>query len=133
MINYKKNYIQNKSYIKKDFLIIVVSSFLYVINKTVIIRYSRGLINYLFRCYFNDFLAGLLIITLINILIILAFSKKIGSFFQTMIIILIIGLFWEYAPNLIKENAVSDLWDIVAYEVGGLLYWIIHKGGKKYE
>jgi hypothetical protein len=38
---------------------------------------------------------------------------------------LLIGIFWEYSPNIFRENAVSDIADIVAYEIGGLFYWFL--------
>ncbi|MEE3342604.1 MAG: hypothetical protein VZS44_00755 [Bacilli bacterium] len=132
MFNFKKNYISNKKYINKLFIIMIICTFLYIINKTIIIKHSSGLINYFFICYFNDILAGILIILLINGLMMMFFSKRINNLLQIIIIILIIGLIWEYSPNLIKKNAISDFYDIVAYEIGGLFYWIIIyiKGGK---
>ena len=96
---------------------------LYLLNKFVIGKYTTGYIKYFANCYLNDIIAGTLIFALINFILLIAYSKKITRLLTIITIILGIGLFWEYAPHVIKQNAVTDILDIVAYEVGGCIYW----------
>lgn len=37
------------------------------------------------------------------------------------------GIFWEYIAPMFRANTVSDTWDMLAYMIGGFLYWIITK------
>jgi hypothetical protein len=70
-------------------------------------------------------MAGTLMMSSINIVLVLLFSKRIKNLFPILLMMLLIGIFWEYSPNIFRENAVSDIADIVAYEIGGLFYWFL--------
>lgn len=35
------------------------------------------------------------------------------------------GLIWEFGAPILKKTSVSDIWDLVCYMVGGVLYWVI--------
>ena len=37
------------------------------------------------------------------------------------------GTIWEYVTPLFRKNTVSDIGDIVAYMIGGIVYWLINK------
>ncbi len=113
-------------FIKCNFIIIVIGTILYFVNNIFIKKISAGVayLNYFINCYFNDILAGTIIIALINIILILFINKKINKLIYIFLLLLVIGYFWEYVPNLIKENAITDICDIVAYEIGGFIYWI---------
>lgn len=133
MKKYINNYFNNIIYIKKNSLIIIICSMLYLLNKIVFLNTINTFLTFFLKCYFNDILAGLVIISLFNILIIITFSIKINKYYYILLLLLIIGLFWEYSPKLIRKNAVSDIIDIFAYEFGGLLYWFINQINLKYE
>jgi hypothetical protein len=70
-------------------------------------------------------MAGTLMMSSLNIVLVLLFSKRIKNLFPILLMMLLIGIFWEYSPNIFRENAVSDIADIVAYEIGGLFYWFL--------
>ncbi|OBZ10727.1 hypothetical protein A8L34_19350 [Bacillus sp. FJAT-27264] len=77
--------------------------------------------------YFNDVLAGVLLISSYNIAAHLCNIPKYilvqpeRIFFFT----LFVGLFWEYVTPLYRNDSASDLGDVLAYICGGLLYWLI--------
>ena len=51
---------------------------------------------------------------------------------QIEALLLLAGLFWEYVTPLFRENTVSDIWDVVAYMMGGFLYWILTRKEEKW-
>lgn len=97
---------------------------LYFANQIVIRKHVIGYVKYFANCYLNDIIAGTLIMALINTILLIAYSKKITHILTIVTIIFGIGVFWEYAPHIIKQNSVSDILDIIAYEAGGYIYWI---------
>ena len=109
----------------KSVVLMLICSFLYAINQIILKKITKGYIHLFMVSYFNDLVAGLLIIDIWNIVMILVGYKRTNRLFQIAIINLLIGLFWEYSPNLFRKEAVSDVLDIVAYEIGGVIYWIV--------
>lgn len=77
----------------------------------------------------NDFSAGVLMCSYTHIILCLAKDKKYAEYFERfnylMLFILGCGVFWEYTPAFIKDNAVADILDIVAYVIGAITYWVI--------
>lgn len=79
--------------------------------------------------YFNDVLAGIVLLSIGNVLLSF-YSKKdlvMKKFSVMAIFLLAAGLFWEYITPLYKAVAVSDVWDIPAYLTGGVVYYVIVK------
>lgn len=124
-IRIKSNYKGNIKFIISNLIIIITIFVLYELNNYIFIRYSNGHIYYFCTCYFDDLMAGTLMMSSINIVLVLLFSKRIKNLFPILLMMLLIGIFWEYSPNIFRENAVSDIADIVAYEIGGLFYWFL--------
>lgn len=107
-------------------VIIGLSSFLiYLLNK----YYLRMVLYYpFFRFYFNDVLAGIVILAYSNIII--SFSNVKFDLYKLKNIIvfnLFIGLFWEYITPLYYSKSTADPLDVVSYILGGLVYYLINK------
>jgi hypothetical protein len=79
--------------------------------------------------YLNDVLAGVVLLSISNILLSFYSGKDliIRKFYVMMIFLLAAGLFWEYVTPLYKPGAVSDVQDIPAYLTGGVVYFVITK------
>ena len=77
--------------------------------------------------YFNDILAGIVLLSFSNILLSFYSGKDIliKKFYIMMVFLLAAGLFWEYVTPLYKPGAVSDVLDIPAYMTGGIIYYVI--------
>jgi hypothetical protein len=41
------------------------------------------------------------------------------------------GLLWEYVTPFYRKDTTSDLLDIIAYMLGGLLFWFVF-GGRQF-
>ena len=110
----------------ENFFIFIISVVLHVLNVFIFSNINNSTLNYFFSCYFDDLLAPLLLFSYINILLSF-YNKKIYSLKYLIIFILLVSIVWEYLIGFIKPSSVSDPIDILAYVLGTLIYWIIHK------
>ena len=120
----------NNNVIVLNILIGIASFLLYLINK----HYLRMVFYYpFFRFYFNDVLAGIVILAYSNIVISLSNVKfNLYSLKNIIVFNLVIGLFWEYVTPLYYSKSTGDPLDVVAYVVGGIVYYLIIKISNKY-
>lgn len=86
--------------------------------------YSR-IVNYFLHCYFNDVIGGMVVMFCVDLIISLAYTEFYLKYWHVLLIILGCGVFWEYVTPLYRKDSVSDIFDIVAYVVGGILFWKI--------
>lgn len=123
-----KKCIKRRSLITLNIVIGIVVIALYIINKF----YLNRVLNILFfRFYFNDMLGGILIVTYSNV--ILQFSNykdALMKLHNILIFTLVVGLFWEYFTPLYYRVSVSDPLDVVAYMLGGVIYYLIIRTNK---
>jgi len=82
-----------------------------------------------FHCYFNDILAGLLIIAYINLLFILVEKSQycLKRLWSILAVNVVIGFFWEFITPFYRHNSITDNYDLFAYIFGGSLYYIVIK------
>jgi len=83
------------------------------------------MLHWFLTCYFHDILAGILIVSLTNLLLKQLRLPPLGSFGTVSCFVLLCGLFWEYVTPLYLPRAVSDPWDLLAYWGGGLIYLLL--------
>lgn len=109
---------------KNNLLIIGITIILYIINQIIKTKIPVNAIRWFMSCYFNDTIGGITFIAYCNI--IFGFkNKKINKLWQIELLLFFAGLFWEYVTPIFRINTVSDIWDILAYMIGGVLYWLI--------
>jgi len=106
--------------------------FLYLFNSLWLKQHSEGGLWYLSVCYFSDFLAPVVMLSITGLC--LSFSgKAVKKLWQIMLLTLAFGLFWEFGSFLVEaagfslKAAVFDAFDFVAYAAGGFLFWIINR------
>ena len=51
--------------------------------------------------------------------------RKMIKLWQIELLLFPCGIFWEYITPLFRHNTTTDPCDILAYMIGGFLYWII--------
>lgn len=83
-------------------------------------------VKWLLSCYFNDFIGSLTFMSYCNIILSLR-GWKVYRLWQILLILSGCGIVWEVLTPMFRKNSVADVWDIVAYLLGGLLYWILAK------
>lgn len=56
------------------------------------------------------------------------FANYSFKLFHILVFTFFCGIFWEYIVPLYREDTVSDLFDIMAYLLGTLIFWYICDG-----
>ena len=109
-----------------NIFLIIVTIILYILNQ----RYKASIKNeqlYLFmNCYFNDLIGGITFIAYCNF-VGKFFRREISRLPHILALLFFCGLFWEYITPLFRRNIVADVFDILAYMVGGIIYWGISR------
>lgn len=76
--------------------------------------------------YFNDLLAGIVFMAYCNLVLLPDYPQGIGIR-KGMRLILMAGVFWEFITPLYLNKSVSDIYDLFAYCIGGLVCQIEQK------
>lgn len=111
---------------KIDIIIISFSVFLYLLNRLLLKNITEGLIHWFLVCYWNDIFGAVAVSAYVH-LIIFHYSRKEIRIWGLIVILLACGIFWEIATPMFRKNSVCDFWDIIAYEFGGVLYYLSNK------
>lgn len=112
--------------LKEEYLLIPIVASLYLFNNFFLKKVTYGLLKVFFVGYFNDLICPLFFVSYVNIMLNFV-NKRIVKLFSILLLCFSCGLVWEFVAPLVKENSVTDIWDLVCYCVGGVLYWIIKK------
>ena len=110
---------------KKNFIAAAVTFGMYLINRRVRTMVGGGAVGYFLRCYFNDIAGSVTFMSLVNIVLLFLGFRGITRLLHTEMLMLGAGLFWEYGAPLLRSDTVSDPVDILAYMLGGYIYWFI--------
>lgn len=109
---------------KADLLLILITLSLYIINQLTKADIVSPFIRWFMCCYFNDFIGGITFTSYVDI-ILLSKNLTLDTLWKIELLMLGCGLFWEFITPLFRKNTVCDIWDIVAYLLGGLAYYYI--------
>ena len=107
----------------------IATPLLYIVNRF----YLKNILDWLFiQHYFNDILAGMLIVAIVNAMAILGNQRRLLliNLVRILLFTFMCGVFWEYVTPLYLTYSVSDPFDIAAYMFGGILYWSIIQVGR---
>lgn len=103
---------------------------LYALNRFWLTAHTTGLLHRLLAWHFADFLAGGLMLCLLNTALALALAgrRPVERLAPALAFSLICGLFWEVITPLYLPRSVGDWRDILAVGLGGLVMWrILHR------
>lgn len=78
-----------------------------------------------FVCYFNDLCCGPWFMSYTNLLL-ATISRRIARLKHILIYLFIWSVAWEVVGPIISRGSTGDVCDILAYLVGGIVYYIIH-------
>ena len=107
-----------------NILILTVCVILYGVNRF----FLKEALGWSFlRCYWGDVLAGPVILSYSNILFIAVGHEEYSVRSLTKIVgfMFLVGFFWEFITPLFRKGSITDYFDMVAYLVGGITYWIV--------
>lgn len=103
---------------KFDTCCLVVTSFMYLCNRLCAEFFTATFM----RWYFNDLCCGMWYMACTN-LVLWVWQHRISKVLHVLMYIALWGIIWETSGPRIRRTAVFDIWDIVMYVAGGLIYW----------
>ncbi len=116
--------------VRYNIRIIIITLILYLINRSIKNQIPFEALRWFMCCYFND-LVGAVMFSSYCSLIIYLYCKIVLKLWQTELIMLFSGLFWEYITPFFRSDTVSDVLDVMAYMLGGFIYWLIMRNNSK--
>ena len=112
---------------KKELKIIIVCMIIYTINRLLKKYINIPILGYLCKCYVSDFICGIVFCSYVNLVLIKGGYKTITKYYQIFILIFFSGILWEYFFPIFISYSVSDKYDLLAYILGGTVYYFIKK------
>ena len=109
-----------------DIIVICVIAILYLLNNKLLKHNTTGALRMFLVCYFNDFMAPIFLLAYSNILLGTK-NMRLGKIKHILPFCLCMGCIWEFFAPIIKNGSVTDPYDIIAYLLGGGMYWVIEK------
>lgn len=104
---------------KLDIFSMIIVIVLYILNIYIKKHTSNLFIHY----YMNDMLCPIAAMSFVNIMLSIH-NLRITKLFHIIILMLLGGILWEYI--CINPIRVADNIDIICYEIGGFIYWLIY-------
>ena len=95
----------------------VIIAGLYLLNRFLLIPLTGWR---LLAWHGADFLAGGLMLCLLNILLYLSRRRPVERTLSASLFLLFCGLFWEVVTPLYLPRSVGDPWDVLAVWLGGM-------------
>lgn len=109
-----------------DLILICIIALLYTLNNIVLKQHTTGIIREFLVCYFNDLMAPMFLIAYSNI-VLGTKEKRLYRIRHILPFCLCAGIVWEFFAPIIKNGSVTDPFDIIAYLIGGSMYWVLEK------
>ena len=103
---------------------------LYILNRVCFIPATTGPLHRLLAWHGADFLAGALMLCVVNGLLALTGRPPLRRFAAVTLFLLGCGLFWEVITPLYLPRSVGDPWDVLACWLGGTALWLWGRYGK---
>ncbi len=111
---------------KKDLLFFIVPLLLFQVNELIKADVQIPVLGYLLRCHFNDYLGGISFAAYLNLVLSLSnwTTFRLTKIWHFLIAGLLCGICWEVITPLFMQSSTGDVWDVAAYILGMLTYWL---------
>jgi len=114
-----------------DLLTPLIAGGFYLFNRFFLQKAATGMVHWFLHCYANDLFAGAAILAWLNLLLGLGGLGRVKRLRHAAAFLLLCGLVWEVAAPLWRAGAVCDPWDLLAYQLGGLIYLVCSGQSKR--
>lgn len=95
-------------------------------NALLIPSTASASFGWLLSSYLNDVMAPVAIFSICNI-IYACQGRQLTSLPTMLMTTLVWAFVWEVVGPMVREQSVADLFDVVAYIMGTLAYWLLQK------
>lgn len=116
---------------KGNLIVLALGGFLYGANRLWLVERATDPFRWFFAGYLNDVLAGLVLCAVAGLLLVFVGRMGPNKLWHTLPLLLAAGVFWELTGPLFRTGAVFDWWDLLAYQLGGVLYLLLRRTGKE--
>jgi len=115
-------------YKKINILIITVCFLLYAINRYTAFDETEGaLLRIIWNYHFTDYLCIIVYFAVCNIFFDIFKRKGLYSLHTILIYSLLSCFAWEICVGFLNRYAVADLFDCLAYLLGGITYYLLFR------
>ncbi len=113
---------------KKNLLIMLFILFFYILNQIVKNTVDIPILSIFCRNYLNDILCGIVFPAYVNTCLLMNHRKAIQRMSKIIMMMTSCGVFWEFIAPTVLHYGTTDILDLVAYNIGGIIYYLIdHK------
>lgn len=98
---------------------------IYLINRLLKSYITIPVIDYICKCHLNDFIGGIVFCIYTNIILVLFKRKPIINIKILLIYMTFVSFIWEYIFPLFLPYSTSDFFDVIAYLLGTILYYLL--------
>ena len=102
-----------------------IAFLIYMLNRFLLKSLNLPIISYILKNHFNDFLGGFIFCCYINALLYFSHKKMINNFWILIIFMFLVSISWEFIFPLFLDYSISDWFDVVAYLLGTILYYLL--------
>lgn len=100
---------------------------LYLLNRFCLISWTTGVIHNLLAWHGADFLAGALMLCVLNAALIAYGRQPLKHLLWVTLFLLACGLFWEVITPIYLPRSVSDPQDVLACWLGGNSFLLLER------
>ena len=121
---------------RNNLILLLIGLFLFLLNTKYVkaIDFQSPILELFIHSYFNDVLGGICFIAYVNEIFLLSRYRErlVNSYTKAILIMGIVGVFWEYIIPTIYPHGTTDALDLLAYVIGGILYTFLGKSWELY-
>ena len=114
-------------WLKRNLRLFVFCFPIYLLNRIFKSYVKIPVLGYICQCHLNDYIGGIVFCIYLNVLLILNKRTPVVSLFPLCGIMICVSLMWEYFFPLMLPYSTSDAWDVVAYMLGTITYYLFIK------
>jgi len=96
---------------------------LYLLNRFFLKDTVTGTLGFFLRCRFNDLMCPLVVIPMCQIVIHRFLHTSMQKLHTLLLFTLACAFVWEFVIPLVNAGSTADLWDVVCYMGGAVLYY----------
>ncbi len=112
-------------WLKKHLISVFLALFVYTLNRFYLKHLNIPYVGIFLKNQFSDLIGGFVFPSYVNTLLVTTNRLPIKRFFSLFVFMLGVSLLWEYVFPIFLSYSTSDIYDVLAYQLGTILYYFI--------